>query len=105
MRRFEAFLRRTAPKGQHPSSFTQHRIKKPTYTDSSLRSGHTEDLEERRARDGRPARPVDRAAECSRRVGSTLMTCGNRPCSVRTARDRPRGPSKRTAAVQGAQVV
>ena len=43
MRWFEAFLRRTASKGQCPSSFTQHRIKKPPYTDSSLRSGHTED--------------------------------------------------------------
>ena len=60
MRRFEAFLRRTAPKGQHPSSFTQHRIKNPTYTDSSLRSGHTEDPRWRRAstpRRGGPDRP------------------------------------------------
>src|SRR6478672_7109224 len=44
MRRFEAFLRRTAPKGQ-PSSFTQHRIRNSTYTDSPLRSGHTDELE------------------------------------------------------------
>jgi hypothetical protein len=57
MRRFEAFLRRTAPKGQHPSSSTQHRIRNSTYTDSPLRSGHTEDPQGRAGIDPAPRRP------------------------------------------------